>query len=85
MLSKAATREHDPEQELIVTNERHLAAMRDGSDSLRRVKEGLASGLPTDLVAQDLREATRHLAAITGTITTPTLLSTIFSRFCIGK
>ena len=85
MLSKAATREHDPEQELIVTNERHLTAMRDGSDSLRRVKEGLASGLPTDLVAQDLREATRHLAAITGTITTPTLLSTIFSRFCIGK
>lgn len=85
MLGKAATREHDPEQELIVTNERHLAAMRDGVEALRRVKEGLATGLPTDLVAQDLREATRHLAAITGAITTPTLLATIFSRFCIGK
>lgn len=85
MLSRAATREHDPEQELIVTNERHLAAMRDGVEALRRVKEGLTTGLPADLVAQDLREATRHLAAITGAITTPTLLSTIFSRFCIGK
>ena len=85
MLGKAATREHDPEQELIVTNERHLAAMREGAEALRRVKEGLATGLPTDLVAQDLREATRHLATITGAITTPTLLSTIFSRFCIGK
>lgn len=85
MLSKAATREHDPEQELIVTNERHLAAMREGAEALRRVKEGLSAGLPTDLVAQDLRETTRHLAAITGTITTPTLLATIFSRFCIGK
>lgn len=85
MLSKAATRGHDPEQELIVTNERHLAAMREGTEALRRVKEGLATGLPTDLVAQDLRDATRHLAAITGAITTPTLLATIFSRFCIGK
>lgn len=85
MLGKAATREHDPEQELIVTNERHLAAMRDGVEALHRVKDGLATGLPTDLVAQDLREATRHLGAITGAITTPTLLATIFSRFCIGK
>lgn len=38
-----------------------------------------------DLIAQDLREALYHIGTITGDITTDNLLSTIFSRFCIGK
>lgn len=41
--------------------------------------------IPGDLLAQDLREAIHHLSSITGTITTTDLLTTIFSRFCIGK
>ena len=45
----------------------------------------ISFNLPLDLVAQDLREAIHHLSTITGSITTPDLLSTIFSRFCIGK
>ncbi|MCC8177153.1 MAG: hypothetical protein LIO91_12120, partial [Bacteroidales bacterium] len=42
-------------------------------------------GLPLDLVAQDLREAIHHISSITTPITTPDLLATIFTRFCIGK
>lgn len=38
-----------------------------------------------DFVAIDLRAALHHLGEITGAITTPDLLATIFSRFCIGK
>ena len=45
----------------------------------------ISFNLPLDLVAQDLREAIHHLSTITGSITTPDLLSTIFSRFCVGK
>jgi len=41
--------------------------------------------LTTDLLAQHLRQAIAALSTITGTITTDTLLTTIFSRFCIGK
>ncbi|MDE7150672.1 MAG: 50S ribosome-binding GTPase, partial [Candidatus Amulumruptor sp.] len=41
--------------------------------------------LSLDLVAIDLRAALHHLGEITGAITTPDLLATIFSRFCIGK
>lgn len=41
--------------------------------------------LTPDLLAQHLREALHHLGLLTGAITTPDLLSTIFSRFCIGK
>lgn len=38
-----------------------------------------------DFLAQDLREAIHHLSTITGSITTSDLLTTIFSRFCVGK
>ncbi len=38
-----------------------------------------------ELIAYELREAIHHLGTITGAITTDTLLSTIFTRFCIGK
>jgi len=47
---------------------------------------GLATQLPTDLVAQDLRDSLAEIAEITGgEITTEETLQTIFSRFCIGK
>lgn len=42
-------------------------------------------GLSSDLLAQDLREAIAHLGAITGSVTSADILTTIFSRFCIGK
>ena len=84
-LVAAAKSEHDPDAELIVTNARHYAALLAGAESLRRVDEGLSSGLPADLIAQDVRESLHHLGLLTGAVTTDTLLGTIFSRFCIGK
>ena len=84
-LVAAAKSEHDPDAELIVTNARHYAALLAGAESLRRVDEGLSSGLPADLIAQDVRESLHHLGLLTGAVTTDTLLQTIFSRFCIGK
>jgi tRNA modification GTPase len=84
-LVAAAKSEHDPDAELIVTNARHHAALLVGAESLRRVDEGLSSGLPADLIAQDVRESLHHLGLLTGAVTTDTLLGTIFSRFCIGK
>lgn len=71
--------------DLIVTNARHYEALVNARDSLSRVISGLDSNLSGDFIAQDLRETIHHLSTITGTITTDTLLQTIFSRFCIGK
>ena len=69
----------------LVTNQRHVQALADARTSLLRVREGLASGLPTDLAAQDIREAIYHLGSIIGEISTDEVLGNIFRNFCIGK
>jgi tRNA modification GTPase len=69
----------------LVTNQRHAQALSEARTSLLRVREGLASGLPTDLAAQDIREAIYHLGSIVGEISTDEVLGNIFRNFCIGK
>ena len=69
----------------LVTNQRHAQALSDARTSLLRVREGLASGLPTDLASQDIREAIYHLGSIVGEISTDEVLGNIFRNFCIGK
>lgn len=73
------------EADLIVTNARHYEALTHAKDSISRVISGLDANISGDFIAQDLRETIHHLSTITGTITTTDLLSTIFSKFCIGK
>ncbi len=70
---------------VIITNLRHIEALENASAALQRVRSGLSSGLPTDLVSQDIREALYHLGSIVGEISTDEILGSIFSRFCIGK
>ena len=69
----------------IVTNSRHHEALLKASESLSKVKSSIASGLTSDLLAEDLRAALAHLGAITGEVTTDEVLGEIFGRFCIGK
>ena len=69
----------------LVTNQRHVQALTDTRTSLLRVREGLASALPTDLAAQDIREAIYHIGSIVGEISTDEVLGNIFKNFCIGK
>ena len=71
--------------DVIVTNARHIDALKNARTALARVQDGLRSGLPTDLVSQDIREAIYHIGSIVGEISTDEVLGTIFSRFCIGK
>lgn len=84
-LKDYAARLRGNENDIIVTNARHHAAIVSGKESLERVRTALDAGTSADFIAQDVRETIHDLSAITGQISTPTLLSTIFSRFCIGK
>ena len=68
----------------LVTNARHLTALQNAATALLRVRDGLGS-IPTDLLAQDLRESLYHLGSITGEITPDEVLGNIFRNFCIGK
>ncbi len=73
------------EDTIMVTNLRHAQALREASASTSSILLGLRTNLPGDLIAQDLRATLHHLSSITGTLTTPDILASIFSRFCIGK
>ncbi len=70
----------------IVTNLRHYEALMHAQEALLRVNQALATNLPGDLIAEDLRQCLHHLAEITGgQITSAEVLSNIFLHFCIGK
>ncbi len=71
--------------DVTVTNLRHYEALTHAIEAITRVIDGLATGLPSDLVAQDLRECLYHLADILGEVTTTEVLNSIFTHFCIGK
>ena len=61
----------------------------DGADKADEQEDVSRSGrqaiIPTDLLAQDLREALRHLGTIVGEIDTEEILGEVFRGFCIGK
>ena len=84
-LKKMSYNGYDPGQELIVTNARHYEALTRGAESLRQAIAGIDSNLSADFIAQDVREALHFLGTITGSVTTPDLLTSIFTHFCIGK
>lgn len=74
------------ENTIMVTNMRHFEALRKAMTDLQRVIDGLASGLPSDLLAEDLRLCLEDLADITGgQITSQETLNNIFQHFCVGK
>ena len=69
----------------LVSNIRHFEALTHAKESLEQVKNGMDGNLSADLLAQDLRQALYYIGSITGEVTTGEVLSSIFSRFCIGK
>lgn len=94
-LIRAAAIPELAENETIISNLRHYEALTRAQESLQRVIQGLTPTatenndcfqIPTDLIAQDLRECIHHLATITGSeITNDEVLGSIFKNFCVGK
>jgi tRNA modification GTPase len=75
----------DTQTDTIVTNARHVEALRKTEASLEKAKWGLDTQVTGDFVAMDIRQAMFDLGTITGDISTEDLLGNIFSKFCIGK
>jgi tRNA modification GTPase len=67
----------------IVVRDRHVAAVK---ETIRLLNDSLEDEKrPLELIAEDLRKATRAISSITGRIDVEDLLGKIFSEFCIGK
>ncbi|MGI9527200.1 MAG: tRNA uridine-5-carboxymethylaminomethyl(34) synthesis GTPase MnmE [Weeksellaceae bacterium] len=74
------------DNQLIISNKRHAFALKKALEALEASESGFRMNIPSDLVAQDLREAIRQLGNITGEIDVDRdILGTIFGEFCIGK
>jgi len=71
--------------ETLVTNIRHLEALRQTQNALNRVLENIYNPVTSDFLAMDIKQALHYLGEITGTVTTDDLLENIFTKFCIGK
>ncbi len=71
--------------ETIVTNTRHYDSLLKALEEIQKVKYGLQTNLPSDLMAIDIKEALYHFGMITGQVTNDELLGNIFANFCIGK
>lgn len=71
--------------EAIVSNIRHYDALQRASESIAKAQDGLAGGISSELLSEELRMATDALGEITGEITSDEILQNIFSKFCIGK
>ena len=75
------------EDSTFVTNLRHFEALRNASSALADCHQALTCGIPSDLVAEDLRRALASVNAILGTdlLDPEAILQNIFAKHCIGK
>ncbi len=86
LLVKEGTRGLEDEDQLLVTNIRHVEALQHIHEGIERITEGLENQLPGDLLSFEIRQVLDHIADITGqTITPDDVLGHIFQNFCIGK
>lgn len=72
-------------ESVVVTNTRHFDALQKLATCVADIQQGMEDGLPSDLIALDIRQALHYLGEITGEITNEDQLDFIFSKFCIGK
>ena len=71
--------------EVIVTNARHIQALKNGQRALERAKGSLEKDLSIEFIAEDLKICRNHLSEIAGETMEEDILEKIFSEFCIGK
>jgi tRNA modification GTPase len=74
----------DPDS-LIVSNLRHIQALKNAKKLISQAKHALIRGLPQELITQNLKEACAFLDKILGRDFSENLLDRIFADFCVGK
>lgn len=68
-----------------LSNARHISLIEKAVLSLEAVNDGLALGMPVDLLQVDLTRTWEILGEITGDAAPDELITQLFSQFCLGK
>lgn len=68
-----------------VSNTRHIALLENAQQSLKEVQNGIAMGMPVDLVQIDMTRCWDYLGEIVGDSVQDELITQLFSQFCLGK
>jgi tRNA modification GTPase len=71
--------------EVMITRERHHAALGRTLEALKSALDALTSYMPPEIVAVDIALAAELLGSITGEVSSEDVLDAIFREFCIGK
>jgi tRNA modification GTPase len=74
-----------PTEHPCVTNGRHAAALEQARTTLAKAATAVNAGLSDECVLEDLKQARRELAAVSGEFGVEDMYDRIFSTFCIGK
>jgi tRNA modification GTPase len=69
----------------LVSNARQIGLLHQADQALGDVLQGIADGMPVDLVQIDMTRAWDLLGEITGDSYQDELLNQLFSQFCLGK
>lgn len=77
--------EIDFNDEVLITNMRHKAALLEAKKSLEMVMESIQNGMPEDFYTIDLTDAYQALGRIVGEEMGEDLINEIFGKFCMGK
>lgn len=72
-------------EEIILTKFRHKNALDTSISFLDKVYEGLKNNISAEFVTFDMRASLHSLSQIIGTDVTEEILTSIFSKFCLGK
>ncbi|MEG7530394.1 MAG: tRNA uridine-5-carboxymethylaminomethyl(34) synthesis GTPase MnmE, partial [Hungatella sp.] len=75
----------DFNDEIVITNVRHKAALEESRSSLHMVEQSVLDGMPEDFYSIDLMNAYEQLGSIIGEAVGEDLVNEIFSKFCMGK
>jgi tRNA modification GTPase len=75
----------DENEEVYLTNIRHIEALREAVESMRLVQQGLKEKMPEDILTIDLMSAYASLGRIIGAEVGDDLITEIFAEFCLGK
>ena len=75
----------DVENELYITNVRHMELLGNTLNSLNIIKDGLNELISEDMLTIDMLDAYNYLGEIIGETIDDDVVDKIFSEFCMGK